>query len=746
MRFLRFAKGFTVFLVLVSLLAMASCAKGPRSVRNSKEFIREYNLRALPRFDIPIEVNDRVVAWIQYFQGAGRKSFQKYLERSGRYRELIGQILLEEKVPQDLIYISMIESGFSPHAYSRAHAVGLWQFIKATGRRYGLQVDGWEDDRRDPHKATRAAARHFRDLYNEHGDWYLAMVGYNAGPGRIKKAIKMTGSRDFWDMARHRRALRAETRDYVPKFIAAAIMSKMPERFGFTNIEYAKPYEYEIAVVETQTDLQVIAECAGVDQEEVKILNAHLYRGATPPVKNYEIRLPKGTKDKFNVAYAKVPKEKRIRIVYYRVKGGDTLSKIARKYGVSVKAIASANGIRNYRKLRKGQNLTIPLHGYSAQKYASESKSRDSSRGVSGKSLFYHEVKPGETTGGIAEKYGMRVSDIKKWNGLNKRLTIRAGQKLKIYKKIEMASSASSPTKKVTRSSVDIKHKLRRGETLGHVADKYGVSTKELMAWNGIDDPRRVRAGSMILVKGEKVPLERTTAVKLGSVDTPRSEPLPVRASAPSGSTVHILKSGETLGHVAQKYGVSSKDIMAWNGIKDPKRVRSGTKLNIRGLASEPVEVERTSEPAKVSSSTAGTGDFYTYSVKSGETLGGIANRHGVSIRDLKSWNNIKNPRSVRAGSKLRIMKSENTAKTSKKGTTSSTLPSPAAPINISSAVDKEVAASPSASMVYNVRSGDTLWDIARKHRVTIAQLQKWNDLNDPSSVRPGTKLTIQKN
>ena len=263
---------------------------------DSAQFIREHNLNALPRFDIPMVINDRVVAWMEYFQGAGRRHFTRYLKRSGRYLPLMRQILIEEGLPQDLVYIAMIESGFNMHARSRANAVGSWQFIRATGRRYGMRADGWVDERRDPYRATRAAASYFRDLYGEFGDWYLAMAAYNAGEGRVRKAIRTTGSRNFWHIARHHRALHAETRDYVPKFIAAAIIAKMPDRFGFAEVVLDQPVEFETGKVETQTDLAVIAKCAGVGRDAVFDLNPHLVRGATPPgARHYKIRLPTGT-------------------------------------------------------------------------------------------------------------------------------------------------------------------------------------------------------------------------------------------------------------------------------------------------------------------------------------------------------------------------------------------------------------------------------------------------------------------
>ncbi len=612
-----------VFLiVLVLAISLASCAGGKRGrVKNSGEFIKRYQLNRLPTFDIPVEINDRVIAWIKYFQGPGKRHFARYLRRSGRYIPMMHKILKEERMPLDLVYISMIESGFNPHAYSHAHAVGLWQFIRATGGRYGLRVDSWTDERRDPYKATRAAAKHFKDLYRDHGDWYLAMVGYNAGPGRIKKAIRISGSRDFWDMARHSRALRAETRDYVPKFMAAAIISKMPEKFGFKSVDYEEPLNYEHGVVNSQTDLQVIAECAGVSLDEVRNLNPHLHRGATPPVKKYKVRLPRGKKERFQKRFAKIPKQKRIMIVQYRVKGGDTLNKIARRYGVSVKSLASANNIKSYKRLRKGKLLTIPVKGGKGKAY------RVASSGGYGKKTVYHKVRRGETAGGIARKHGVKLSKLRKWNGLNKRSTIRAGRKLKIYKRgaiakapVKLTDTVSSTPSKALRPGSDVRYTLKKGETLDEVATRYGVTTKELMAWNKIKRSKRVRSGKELLIKGrgdsDVAPKTSTTEIDLAKLDEQMKRddiaPVGTRSSRRRGGTkYHKVRRGETLGSIARRYKVRTKQLMSWNKIRNPKRVRAGRKLKIYGSSSAVASKKSSGKPVKVASTS--TKSFYTY-------------------------------------------------------------------------------------------------------------------------------------
>jgi membrane-bound lytic murein transglycosylase D len=314
-----------------------------------------------PAWDIPIEFNAAVDRWLVYYQRRGRGSFQMHLTRAGRYEPAMRAIMREHGLPQDLVYLSMIESGYDPNAYSRAHAVGLWQFLESTGRRYGLRIDEWVDDRRDPILATRAAAAYLKDLYEEFGDWYLAAAAYNGGSRRVWRAIRRTGSRDFWTLVR-RGYFAQETRDYVPKFIAAALIAKQPDKYGF-HVRTAPILSYDVGRVPDATSLSVIAEAAGVELAEVEALNPQLIRGVTPPGDSYYVRLPARTGSSFAVNYARIPADERLRAIEHTVRRGDTLAKLAKAYGSDLSAIRSANpGVRP-RRLEVGQRVFIPIDG-----------------------------------------------------------------------------------------------------------------------------------------------------------------------------------------------------------------------------------------------------------------------------------------------------------------------------------------------------------------------------------------------
>jgi len=807
----RFTAGAVWLLVLAVLVTCTACGTKRRSYTayDARRYITEHDLKNLPPTNIPIVINERVIAWMEYFQGAGRKHFQRYMERSGRYMPLMKAILKEQGMPTDLVYIALIESGFNTHAYSRAAAVGPWQFIGSTGKIYKLRIDGWVDERRDPVKSTYAAAKLFRDLYNDYGDWYLAMVGYNAGPGRVAKAMEITGSRDFWVMADHKKALKAETRDYVPKYIAATIMAKAPEKFGFRNLDYHEPWEHESAAVETQTDLSVIAKCAGVSEATVFDLNPHLVRGATPPnERNYRVRLPKGTTGKFLAAYAKVPEDERVQIVRHKVRRGDTMYKIARRYGVGVNALAKANGLSRKSRLQRGSTLIVPVGSYA--KYAKFESGGGSGSGK--RSLIRYRVKRGDTLSGIAAKYrGVTVSDIRRWNRLRSRSHIRAGQKLKIYmrgsgpsyassssggggagyhtvrrgetlgtiarrygtttkklmalngitnpkslragKKIKVSGDASpssgSSSSSKSGGAATSTYVVKSGDSPGVIAERFGMSTKQLMAMNGIKDPRRLRAGMKLKVSGgsgapatssdevEPVALPADLVEDVAVKDEPVVETVPRKAA--SSRSTHTVRSGETLGAIAVKYGTTTKRLMAMNGIKDPRRVRAGTKLKVDGPASSSEIAESATPSVRAPATGSSSSAAGTHTVRSGETLGEIAAKYGVTTKQLMAWNGIKNPRRVRAGTKL-VIKGGTAPKA--KAEKSSARERAATPAKMAS----QAPAPEARPVTHKVRSGETLWDIARRHNVTIAQLQKWNNLSDPSAVRAGTTLKIVKN
>lgn len=318
-------------------------------------------------FSIPVVENDRVRYFVDYFRGKKRDFFETALARSGRYIPMMATILRQEGLPEDLVYLSLIESGFSLHALSRAKALGPWQFIKGTGLRYGLKINGWLDERKDPVKATRAAAAYLKDLHLQFGEWFLAAAAYNAGERKVEKAVQRYQTDDFWSLSQ-KSYLKSETRNYVPKFIAAAMIAGAPEKYGFGEVAYEPPMEYDEAMIDRPLRLDTVAKLADTTVKAIKELNPALLRNMTPPgEKEFALRLPPGSGERFAQAVDSLPHSASPNVITHKVKKGETLLAIAKRYGQRVTQLMELNGLRN-RQIRVGQDLIVTLDGAARKK------------------------------------------------------------------------------------------------------------------------------------------------------------------------------------------------------------------------------------------------------------------------------------------------------------------------------------------------------------------------------------------
>jgi hypothetical protein len=299
----------------------------------------------------------RVRYFINQFSKSGRNDLEKALSRSGKYMPMIAQVLHEEGVPEELAYLTLIESGFVIHSSSSSGAVGLWQFVPGTARRYGLKIDSWVDERRDPLKSTRAAAAYLKDLHNYFGRWYLAVAAYNAGQGAIDKAMQNSGAKDFWTLSTKSK-LNEETRNFVPKFVAASLIASDPQKYGFIDLTYEPPMDYEEMEVQGSLRLVSLAEMAGTDPETIRELNPELLRSRTPPEEGvFRVKLPAGHATIFAQTYQE-RETRQAQVVTHEVKKGETLFAIARRYGQHVRALMELNGLANP-TVRVGQLLKV---------------------------------------------------------------------------------------------------------------------------------------------------------------------------------------------------------------------------------------------------------------------------------------------------------------------------------------------------------------------------------------------------
>lgn len=444
-----------------------------------------------PSYDFPVVINAQVEELLDYYSsGPGRKSFQLWLERSGRYLPLMQQTFAEAGLPQDLVMLALVESGFTSNAHSWANAVGYWQFIESTGRMYGLENDWWRDERRDVEKATRAAAQYLSDLYTLFdGDWCLAVAAYNAGPGKMRNAIRRHGTRDFWQLSQGN-YLRTETKRYIPKLMAAIIISKEPGRYGFTELNYAEPLKFDTVKLSDQTDLEVVAELTGADYSTLKELNPELKRWCSPPgVGHYLLRVPPGVAHDFAERYAAIPPQERIRYLRHELKAGENLAVLAQRYNVRVNDIVDLNQIKDPRRLQIGQNLILPL----SQKYSSAPMAELEDDYVHSRRRHY-VVRKGDSLWAIARRNSVTEKQLRIWNRLGWSDLLQPGQKLLV--------SAPSPRTNENYPPIrQIVYKVRKGDTLWDIGKQYSVDAGKIRRWNNLAENHIIRPGDELTLK-----------------------------------------------------------------------------------------------------------------------------------------------------------------------------------------------------------------------------------------------------
>lgn len=513
------------------------------------------------KYDLPVVMNDRVKKSVIYFQTVANEAFTKWLGRSTRFAPLFKEIINQYGLPEDLIYLSLVESGYNPNAYSWARAMGLWQFIASTGRLYGLQRDWWIDERKDPIKATHAACRFLKDLYKQFGSWELAMAAYNGGPGRVKSTIQKQNTIDFWKMN-----LKRQTMDYVPLIYAATIIAKEPEKYGFNNIVYEEPFRWDEVTIDRCLDLKVVAREIGCTFEELKELNPELLRNYTPPnVKNYKLRVPVGKKQKFLAAYESMPSPKETSWVRHKIKKGETVSTIASRYGVSQYAIMAANNLSQRSKIYAGKELIVPVP--LDREY--EKSSAGQREYVANKSVYV--VRAGDTMWDIARAFGTTVNDLRRINYIERGSRIYVGQQLKIpasasklkektqkapmtyaSKSDDQEEKPKTTSESESKKSVN-KYTVRQGDNLWDLARRFGTTTSHIRKLNQMGPSSRIYPGQVLTLPGENE----------------------------SNYVIYKVRQGDTMSRIAQQYRTTISRILATNGKTDPDNLTVGEQLKI---------------------------------------------------------------------------------------------------------------------------------------------------------------------
>lgn len=408
---------------LVSLSRSQAAESKPVGQIDQKPLARPFFMR------VP---DDASIEWYStYFQTVSKNHFSVWLSRSTQYLPFIKSVFREEGLPEDLAYLSLIESGFSPRAYSSSRAAGLWQFMPGTGRKYGLKVNGWIDQRRDPILSTYAAAHYLKDLYTEFHSWSLALAAYNAGEGKMANAVADTGTKDYWEI-RNTDSLSNETKEYVPKYLAAVKIAKDPSRYGFGDIAYKQPLDVETVLLHHPAEIRVLAKASGVSLSEFRQFNPAFTRWATPPhMASVPVNLPKGDKEEFLANLSRLPKASRRQIYadqnggVHIIRSGDSLWTISRHYGVPVQALMDVNGLTSRSLLHSGKRIIIPS---SRSNY--HTKHHRYSRIAQG--WMRHRIRRGESLFVLAKRFRTTIYAIRVKNHLSRRRLIREGQMIMV--------------------------------------------------------------------------------------------------------------------------------------------------------------------------------------------------------------------------------------------------------------------------------------------------------------------------
>jgi membrane-bound lytic murein transglycosylase D len=459
-------------------------------------------------FDVPIVLNDQVKTYIEYYQTRKWGVMSRAFERSGRYLPMMRSIFRDQGLPLDLVNLAYVESAFNARAYSRAKASGIWQFIKPTGNRYGMKVNYWLDERRDPEKATRAAAAYLKDLYEMFHSWPLAMAAYNAGEQRIQRAIEQQGTTDFWSLR-----LPKETQLYVPAFMAVTIIAKNPDRYGFIG-PVEEPWKVERVTVPGAIGLRSVARAVGVSPDVIRDLNPALMRGVTPVgVSEYEILLPPDTRkillanlDKLH-RHSSPRKSVSVAASRHRVRRGETLTSIASRHRTTTARLASLNGMKVSDRLKAGAVLRLPLAA-PLRKLASASGRTTQPRTAVAKvskaaslaRYVVHVVRRGDTLWGIAKAYAVTPEELRQWNDLERRTTLKPGQALQVV------AQAAKSSRKVGRGRAasttrTLNYRVKRGDTLWEIAKVHDVTLDELRRWNGLGHKATLLVGQELRIR-----------------------------------------------------------------------------------------------------------------------------------------------------------------------------------------------------------------------------------------------------
>lgn len=729
--------------------------------RDHPEFNRELALRT-PKSNL-FQGNDalqqRVLSEIEDIKRRYPKNFQTGLDRSWQYRPFIEQQFVAAGLPKELVWLAMVESLFQPTVVSRVGATGMWQFMPSTGRRYGLRIDNYVDERRDWEKATRAAVEYLSDLHDFHnGAWPLAVASYNMGEGGISRMVAMNGGeRDIWRLMETPPAsdhMPEETKKFFPKLVAYTMVASTPARYGFKS-NPVQPEPLTRVPVNGSYSLAAIEKANDLPSGSLKRLNPALVRGATPPG-DYHVIVPTGASEKVLASLITLKKDPNRGAAslegrtFHVVKKGDTLNSIAKRYGVDQKDIVSANKIRMSTRLPVGKKLLIPSDAPSDSmddaKPAPAPDAVQENKDATPQPIppRKYKVKKGDTLYKIALENNISLEALQQENKLEKHARIHVNQELMIPGSgAVLAVNTSSAKETATDSAQDTPketstHVVAKGESLGSIANKYGVKVDDLVKGNDLKSTT-IRAGDKLVVarattdaKAEKS--EPATGTSMPSIvsDTARSDkakqPAPAASSEMTGA--YTVVAGDTLSGVAANHKMKLKDLRDANGLDANATIKVGQKLKVKGGESAPApEAEKTEVAVSTPSAarapqTEKSVGVATHVVEKGQTLSAIAAKHDVKVSELVAWNNLGDKALIHVGQKLIVS-------------------TPKVPSKAEDPASKAKGSTDGNKTVHKVTEGQSPASIAKRYGVKTSDIFSWNSWEKDHILHIGDEVVV---
>ena len=555
------------------------------------------------KYDFPIVLNDQVQYYLDLFQGKQRNYYTAWLARSTAYRPHIEAELKKAGLPRDLVFLAMIESGYNPSAYSPANACGLWQFIEGTGRTYGLKIDAWVDERRDPEKATQAAIAYLSKLHRQFDDWYLAVAAYNTGERRIDDISTSIGTKDFWEISATD-SLYTETKRYVPKLIAAIIIGRDPKKYGFTDIDYQSPRQHEEISVPGNISLEAVANTGNIPIKELRLLNNELRKNQTPPNGRYSLKVPVGSKELIAANIDNLKPVSRTVYATHTVKKGDSLTSICKQYNISKTTLLKANNLRSA-SLKNGQRLQIPT---TATQYVLAQQDKmpaadTAQKQKAGQQQARHQVQAKDTLASVARQYKVSVKDLLSWNNLSPNSTLKPGQKLALAAPAPAAPTvAAAPATPVKPTAAPVSlaatstktAKTSQPTKIAATAPQptapasAPASTQKMTPVTATAPPalavakkQSAAASTPATVSAPTAPTKPTLAMAPATKQPSKDKATAKAPPQPAQPTWYVVKNGDTLTTVAQKFNISPQDLRKLNKLSS-NALQSGNKLLVK--------------------------------------------------------------------------------------------------------------------------------------------------------------------